>query len=74
MCTVFQSILLIQVQGVAITERELEEPLNGRETICNNCNISINIGKTKNIACRTKSGKNKRLGIKIGNEKIGEIR
>ena len=36
------------------------------------CNRKINIGKTKPIACRTKSGK-KPLNIKIDNKKIGEI-
>ena len=34
--------------------------------------MKINIGKTKVVASRTKAG-NKRLNIKIGNEKIEEI-
>ena len=54
------------------TEIELEEALNVTETDFNNYNMKINIGKTKAIACRTKSG-NKRLNIKIGNENEGEI-
>ena len=45
---------------LANTERELEEALNVTETVFNNYNMKINIGKTKVIACRTKSGK-KRL-------------
>ena len=39
------------------TERELEEALNVTETDFNNYNMKINIGKTKMIKCRTKSGK-----------------
>ena len=42
---------------LANTERELKETLNVTETILNNHNIKINMGKTKVIACRTKSGK-----------------
>ena len=54
------------------SERELEEALNVTETVFNNCNMKINIGKTKVIACRTKSGKN-RLKVQISIEKIKEI-
>ena len=57
---------------LANTERELEETLNVTETVFNNYNMKINIGKTNVIACRTRSGK-KRLNIKIGNGNIGEI-
>ena len=57
---------------LANTKRELEETLNVTETVFNNYNMKINIGKTKVIACRTKSGK-KRSNIQIGNEKLGEI-
>ena len=56
---------------LADIERNLQEALNLMETVFNNY-MKINIGKTKAIACRTKSGK-KRLNIKIGNEKVGEI-
>ena len=42
---------------LANTERELEEALNLTETVFNNNNMKINIGKSKAIACRTKSGK-----------------
>ena len=57
---------------LANTERELEEALNVTETVFIKYNQKKNIRKTKAIACRTKPGK-KRLNIKIGNEKIGEI-
>ena len=46
--------------------------LNIKETVYNNYNMKINIGKIKAIACRTKSEK-KRLYNKVGNEKIGKI-
>ena len=39
---------------LANTERKLEEVLNVTEIIFNNCNIKINIRKTKAIACGTK--------------------
>ena len=54
------------------TERELEEALNVSEIVFNNNNMKINIGITKMIACRTKSGK-KRLKVKKGNGKMKEI-
>ena len=57
---------------LANTERELEEALNVTETIFNKYNMKINIGKTKAIACRTKSGK-KRLNIEIGDAIIRKI-
>ena len=46
------------------TKRELEETLNVTETIFNNYNMKIDTGKTKVIACRTKSAK-KLFDIKI---------
>ena len=52
--------------------KKLKEALNVTKTVFNNYNIKINIGKTKSIACSTKSG-NKRFNIKIGNGKIGKI-
>ena len=54
------------------SKRELEEALNVMESVLNNFNMKINIGKTKVIACRTKSRK-KRLNVQIGNEKMEEI-
>ena len=44
------------------TERELEEALNVTETDFNHYNMEINIGKSKVITCRTKSGK-ERLNV-----------
>ena len=55
---------------LANTESELEEALNVTETVFNN--YKMNMGKTKLIACKTKSG-TKRLNIQIGNENIREI-
>ena len=46
--------------------------MNVTETLFNNYNIKINVGKIKVITSSTNSGK-KRLNIKIGNEKIREI-
>ena len=57
---------------LANTERELEEALNVREIVFNNYNMKINTEKTQAIPSRPKLVK-KRLSIKIGNEKIGEI-
>ena len=57
---------------LANTEIEIEEASIVTEAVFNNCNMKINIGKTKLIACRTKSGK-KRLKIETGNEQIAEI-
>ena len=46
-----------EIALLANTKRELEEELNVTETVFNNYNIQINIGKTNVNACRTISGK-----------------
>ena len=43
---------------LANTERELEKALEVTETVFNNYNMKINIGKTETILCRSKSGTN----------------
>ena len=40
---------------LANNKRELEKALNVMETVFNNYNMKINMGKTKVIVCRTKS-------------------
>ena len=57
---------------LANTERKLKEVFNVTDSVFIKYNVKMNIGNIEIIPCRTKSDK-KRLNIKIGNGKIGEI-